>query len=294
MSGDRTAEQKGKNMSAPAPQERGITRRALLRGAAAAGGALVLSGAIDQARKVFGQPPPYRVELPVMMKGATKAPEIKQGMYGIWQKEIGFEQNGYTFTIENGEEAGLVVRNWQSLLELNEYYGKLNNYKSFTLHFMGEDQLSPAMKEDMITKGWSSLLYKDDPDSDQILFYRSSELKPGISRYGRYGNFIVYGTHHEGVYDASGNLHLHLSIALFNKEKYAGRVENFDPSDVLPQRITRTILASLLTAAKTNEEYNRLMSKYLGGSGPYLNKTADWDREYGALTREPFLFQVVL
>lgn len=292
MPEDKTVEQKVGTMPV-LPQEKGITRRTLLRGAAAAGGALVLGGVIDRARQVFGQPPPYRVELPIVTKGATEAPEIKQGMYGVWAKEIKMGQNGFTLAIENGEKAGLVVRNWQPLLRLTEHYGKLHGYKSFTVTFKDESEITQEMK-DLISRRRITMPNKDDPESDQVFLLKLGEqLPPGTPRYGRYGSFPVFGEYRESFVDSSGNLHLRLNIALFNRDKYEKKIDNFDPRDVLPRRITENILWTILTGAKTNEEYSRVVSEYIAGREPYP-VTKDWDNEYNApaILHDEYLFRV--
>lgn len=290
MPEDRATEQKGENMSAPAPQEEGITRRALLKGATAAGGALVLGGIIDSARQVFGQPPPYRVAIPIVAKDAKGPPEIKQGMYGIWQKEIKLGQNGYEFGIENGEKAGLVVRNWQPLLYLTEYYGRLHGYKSFTVSFKDERELTPEIKDQMEKYPMS---YKDDSESDQILFYRIGERKPGTPPYGRYGFVAIWGEYRESSIDSSGNLHLRFHLALLNRNKYEQEIANFDPREVLPARITKDILWTILTGAKTNQEYNQLVSEYIAGREPFPRVQA-WYDEYNApaILHDEYLFRV--
>lgn len=235
---------------------------------------------------------PYGVELPAMMKGATKAPEIKEGMYGTWQKEIKMSQNGYQFGLENGEKAGLVVRNWQPLLHLTEYYGNLHGYKSITVNFKDESELAQEMRDKMRKV---PLTYKDDLSSDQVLFYRSNERQPGTPPYGRYGNFPVYGEHRESFVDASGSLHLRFNIILLNRDKYEKRVENFDPRDVLPRRVTEVILLTILTGAKTNEEYSRLVSEYILGREPFPRIKA-WYDEYSApdILHDEYLFRVKL
>lgn len=281
-------EEQGKNMTPP--QEKGITRRTLLKGAGAFGGSLVLGHLIDRFQRVFGQPPPYKVELPVMMKGATKAPEIKQGMYGIWAKEIKMSQNGYEFGLENGEKAGLVVRNWQPLLYLTEYYGKLHGYKSFTVSFKDESELTQEMKDQMRKL---PMAYKDDPESDQMLFYRQGERQPGTPPYGRYDFVPVFGDYRESSVDSSGNLHLRVNYALFNRDKYEKRVVNFDPRDGLPSRVTNGILWTILTGGKTNQEYSRLVSEYLAGREPFP-RIRSWDDELSApaTLHDDYLFTV--
>lgn len=271
-------------------EQKRMTRRVLLKGAVAAGGALVLGGIIDRARQVSGQPPPYRAELPIVTKGATKAPEIKQGMYGVWAKEIKMSQNGYEFGLENGEKAGLVVRNWQPLLYLTEYYGKLHGYKSFTVSFQDESELTPEIKDQMRKLPMS---YKDDSESDQILFYRIGERKPGTPPYGRYGGFPVFGEYHESHTDSSGNLHLRFHIALFNRDKYEQEIANLDPREVLPRRITENILWTILTGAKTNEEYSRIVSEYIAGREPFPRIQALYDEfSAPAILHDEYLFRV--
>lgn len=289
MPEDRTTEQKGGTMPV-SPQEKGITRRALLKGVAATGAALALGGVIDRARQVFGQPPPYKVELPVVAKGATKAPEIKQGMYGIWAKEIKMSQNGYEFAIENGEKAGLVVRNWQSLLYLTEYYGSLHGYKSLTVSFKDESELTQEMKDQMRKY---PMTYKDAPESDQMLFFRLGERQPGTPPYGRYGVVPVLGEYIESSVDSSGNLHLKLNFVLFNKDKYEQQLINFDPRDVLPRLVTEHILWTMLTGAKTNQEYSQLVSEYLAGREPFP-RINSWNDEYSApnTLHDEYLFRI--
>lgn len=267
-----------------------IGRKAVVKGLAALGGAALLNHVVDRARRVFGQPPLYRVLIPIAGKDARGTPEIKQGMYGTWQKEIKFRQNGYEFGIENGEKAGLVVRNWQPLLRLNEHYGQLHGYKSFTVSFKDESELTQEMRDQMKKL---PMAYKDDPESDQILFYRKFERQPGTPPYGSYGFLPVWGEYRESFVDTSGNLHLRLSIALFNTDKYKLRIDNLDPRDVLPSRITESILWSIWSGGKTNRESSELVSEYLAGREPFP-RTEEWRNEYSApgTLHEEYLFRV--